>query len=396
VDRVADLIMGASAMTKHAGWAVPLSGMFLFGLLLSLLPACGQSSSPPDQPSASATLLVQQNTESNSLIPAGRSVWDPEKAVTNQIAYLESEEIRIGVLESPEVQATQWYQAFDGDKAKALDELGDMLLAEPEQGTGLIHLTLTADDGEEAKAILTQWIAVFLRAVEREQGNNHERSRRAYQVELDSAFQEIINVSADIQVFELRNPRAIADEQLSDKTRTLLLLTDQRNEAMVDLAGAQAYSDMMLGRSESETSEPTRDEIEIIEQSEAVRGLRAQIQQLEGAANAENQIQTLGGELEVEIEKLVREIIAGKLEDARLSVLILQERTANLDPQIVEVQNHLQAISRLQVERDSLNRRLQNAEDRAARARERLADIEIINARTVTVTLHTPPKINQP
>jgi len=339
----------------------------------------------------------------NSLI----NLKDLEPEIKSQIALIMSEGLLDSVLRREPVRNTEWYQQF-GNPEEAREALQESTLsAFNVRGSAIIRINAGTRNNTDAQTILREVVTVYMREVEDRQSNNQIRAQLAYQTDLDTARQDITNLKADIQAFELRNPRTTVDERLNDKTRQLLLLTDQRTKAMDDMAGAQAYYDQQLQRNESGLFEPTPDEIPLIEQSIPVRDLRREIRQTEifrqslidqgkGAShptvrNALIQIQNLERELIDELDKQAREIIASKLEGSHLSVIILQERIAKLDPQILEVQTQLQDINRIQVERDSLDRLLQNAESRVSKAMERLADIEIIIARTVTVTQLTQP-----
>lgn len=331
-----------------------------------------------------------------------------EPEIQNNIQAIRSDELLNELLKNNAVQATGWYQQFQGNNMLAIRDLqDDTLKAAHQSNTTLIRLAVLTEDPEDAQTILRELVAVYLRRIESRNDQANAQDRRAFQNQRDTAIDRIETLTAEINRFTELHQMGTGSENIKSLTNELTLKMQYRSDIERIYSSSQAGYQALLERQEQGDFEPSASDVFLIQNSPDILNLDSQIRQYEvqiAALDEQNiapnnpAVRRLKSELrsvqvqrDAAFDRKARELFSKNLEEAAQAVEQYRGLLVQVDAQINEIEAQRLDFMRKLETLESLERRVTAQEVARDGAEKLLSDLETRISRNISVSEYTSP-----
>lgn len=333
--------------------------------------------------------------------------------IQNQIAILKSDQVINEVLKKAEVQDTAWFRSFSRRSGQIADQIesarlalqDDLGAAQPRNST-FMEVSLRGRYPDDLPRLLSAIIQAYLN--QNDVANTTESSgvrqvftamRREAEAEVRRLEDQIRQASASMPMVEPRSSEAtITFEKLNEEALRLDLALQQARDA---------YKGLEAGMREGKVA-PAPEDMASAEADQAILTRNERIRQLRerrivlldsfgenhrAVREVDQQILATEQEKKKELDRLLLERQAVKLDLARKASEALEAQRAGLEPRMAEARSRMEDLTRQMTDLRNLNTNLDAARKRQEEANQMVSNIEIRSKRpdAVGVQLRIQP-----
>ncbi|MEM1353254.1 MAG: hypothetical protein AAGH88_00075 [Planctomycetota bacterium] len=393
-----------------------------------------------------AQISVNKGLESGSdAVTNDVNIRDLEPEIQNNLQRLRSEEFLRDVIRQDSIgtdsirNSTVWYTNFQSNDLEAARDLKDnRLRAVHQPDSTLIRLQVTTGryfdpkfkpyfgvplpisllsngSKDDSQIILQSLYDHFVLSTNDTDLNPVRQERSLYQRNISSLEGQISTLEDDILNFMRENEVGLDDLRFETLVLDLSRKAQQRAETEVAFTSAKGIYDALLTRQQQDDFEPSAGDIFLIEGSQEIIGLDAQIRRLEAERGsllardiAENnlvirrldtEILTVRQQRSEEFDNKARELFNKNLEEARQAMELYQAQLTQYESDVLQLENRRRDLQRLQTQLKNKQKDLEKLEGTLESEQTQLGDAEnrlerMENQqydRTVSVSKYTPP-----
>ncbi len=306
--------------------------------------------------------------------------------IRTEIYRILSEDVIGNVIKQEDVRATSWFKSFGGDAQKARERLQVDLTAAPLQGTSLISLSMTASEGRDAQVILEALTKVYLDQLNMQmitQGTQDLSNLRRLSDRLDSELQLLGDRMRDFrQRHDLGAMKAANNEATIEYN--LIVQEDSKLRLAVDRARA-SYQGLLQAQQQGVVLEPSPEDLQIVQADPAIRSRDERIRSLREErevqrnrlgehhpyiAQIDQRIEATRSERQRELERLLQELQAVKLDKAGSLAQSMEGMVKDLEPKLTAARMRMNDLSNKLAEFAAMEEQLTTTKDRKGKVEE--------------------------